>query len=367
MKYSIERNLFAKSLAHVTRVVERRNTYPILANVLIEANNDGRLILRATDLDIEITEIVPAAVSEPGITTVPAGLLSDICRKFPDGSEVAFEHADHNAVVKASRSRFNLATLDADQYPDLKSGTFEHSFSLPASGLSRLISKVSFAMSTEETRYYLNGIYFHVADGKLRGVATDGHRMARFDLPLPDGADGMPGVIIPRKTIVELAKLLGDVDGDVTVEVSWTKIRFSLGSMVLLSKLIEGTFPDYDRVTPKGNNKLVSVSKAEISKAVDRVGIMATDRGGKAVKMSFSPGTLTLEVSNSDHGTATEDLPVGGDLEFEIGFNTRYLLDVVSQADSDEVEFAFNDAGSPSLVRDAKGSDSLYVLMPMRV
>jgi DNA polymerase-3 subunit beta len=367
MKFRIERNVFAKGLAHVSRVVERRNTYPILGNVYLSADGNG-LTIRATDLDIEITESIPALVSEPGVTTVPASLLEGIVRKFPDGSEVSFEHADHNAVVKAGRSRFNLATLDADQFPDLKSGTFTHTFTLPATDIAKMFAKVAFAISTEETRYYLNGVYFHVADGKLRGVATDGHRMARYDVDLPDGADGMPGVIVPRKTVAELSKLLGDAKGDVTVEISETKTRWAVGEVTLLSKSNEGQFPDYQRVTPDLTNQIATVDAANLKAAIDRVSIVSTDRGGKAVKFSLSDGGLLLEVTNSDHGTSQEDMPAdwGGE-PFTIGLNARYALDVVGVLDGKEVKFSFKDEGSPVRVFSEDDPNALMVAMPMRV
>lgn len=367
MKFSIEKAVFAKALARTTRVVERRNTYPILANVRLEAK-DGSLSLRATDLDIEITASIPAMVSNPGVTTVPAALLEGIVRKFPDGSEVSFEHADHNALVKAGRSRFNLATLDADQFPDLKSGAFTHTFTVPSADLERLFAKVAFAISTEETRYYLNGIYFHAADDNLRGVATDGHRLARYDLPLPDGATGMPGVIVPRKTVTELAKLLGGFDGDVTVEMSDTKTRWTMGDVVLLSKSIEGTFPDYQRVTPALTNRIATVGSASLKSAIDRVSIVSSERGGKAVKFGLSAGNLLLEVSNPDHGTSQEDLAVDWDADpFDIGFNAKYCLDCLNVLSGKDFKMSFSDAGSPTRIFSDEDPNALLVLMPMRV
>jgi DNA polymerase III subunit beta len=372
MKVTLERNHLLKSLSHVHRIVERRNTYPILANVLMGAQADG-LALRATDLDIEVTETVPAMVATPGTTTVPAHTLYEIVRKLSDGSEVVLETdgADQMSIT-SGRSRFHLQCLNPDGFPDLKSGDFTHTFAIAASTLKDLIERTQFAISSEETRYYLNGIYFHTIDAGdgivMRAVATDGHRLARVEAQAPTGAAGMPGIIVPRKTVAEVLKLLDGIDGDVNVELSDTKIRYTLGGVVLLSKLIEGSFPDYERVTPKNNDKQLLVDRDTLAKAVDRVSTIASERGGKAVKLSLTPGQLELSVTNPDHGTANEELAVGFDIDnFEIGFNARYLLEIISQLRSENAAFLFNDAGSPTLVREEGESQALFVLMPMRV
>lgn len=372
MKVTLERNHLLKSLGHVHRVVERRNTYPILANVLLKAS-DGKLDLRATDLDIEVTESVPAMVGQAGTTTVPAHTLYEIVRKLSDGAEVRLENeGTEQLLVTSGRSRFHLACLSPDSFPDLKSGTFTHTFAVAAPVLRELIERTQFAISNEETRYYLNGIYMHMLEvggvPTLRAVATDGHRMARAESDAPDGAKGMPGIIVPKKTVSEVQKLLEGAEGDVEVELSDTKIRFTLGGVVLLSKLIEGTFPDYDRVTPKNNDKQMNVDKQTFATAVDRVSTIASDRGGKAVKLSMKEGQLELSVTNPDHGTASEELAVEFEPEsFEIGFNARYLLDIIGQIRSENAVFLFNDAGSPTLVREDGDAKALYVLMPMRV
>jgi DNA polymerase-3 subunit beta len=312
-------------------------------------------------------------IGTPGTTTVPAQTLYEIVRKLSDGAEVQLEtDGDAQMSIVSGRSRFHLACLSADGFPDLKSSEFSHSFSMPCTGLRELIERTQFAISNEETRYYLNGIYLHTiegADGEiLRAVATDGHRMARAETPAPDGADGMPGIIVPRKTVAELQKLLDGNDGDVEIELSDTKIRFTIGPVVLLSKLIEGTFPDYERVTPKNNDKRMSVDRATFASAVDRVSTIASERGGKAVKLSANSGLLDLSVTNPDHGTANEELAVDFESDgFEIGFNARYLLDIVGQIRSDNVIFMFNDSGSPTLVQEDGEANALYVLMPMRV
>ena len=372
MKVTLERNHLLKSLGHVHRVVERRNTYPILANVLMSATGDG-LDLRATDLDIEVTETVPAMTGTPGTTTVPAHTLYEIVRKLSDGADVVLEtDGNDQMLISSGRSRFHLACLNPDGFPDLKSGAFTHTFSIPVQTLRDLIERTQFAISNEETRYYLNGIFVHTVDGPdgvvMRAVATDGHRLARVEAEAPQGSAGMPGIIIPRKTVAEVLKLLDGVEETVEVELSDTKIRFTLGGVVLLSKLIEGSFPDYERVTPKNNDKALMVDRDSLARAVDRVSTIASERGGKAVKLSLTPGQLELSVTNPDHGTANEELPVDFEIDqFEIGFNARYLLEIISQLRSENVTFLFNDAGSPTLVKEEGETKALFVLMPMRV
>ncbi|MGE4372574.1 MAG: DNA polymerase III subunit beta [Xanthobacter sp.] len=372
MKVTVERVELLKSLSHVHRVVERRNTIPILANVLIRATSSG-LELKATDLDLEVVESLPAEVSQEGATTVPAHVLYDIVRKLPDGAQVMLESSgEHGTLtVRASRARFQLQTLPEADFPDLAAGEFAHNFRVKALDMRRLVDKTQFAISTEETRYYLNGIYLHVTGEAsapmLRAVATDGHRLAQAELPAPEGADGLPGVIVPRKTVAEIQKLLEDKEAEASVSVSTTKIRVQVGAIVLTSKLIDGTFPDYGRVIPQGNDKLLQVDKDAFAAAVDRVSTVSSERG-RAVKLAMADGRLTLSVSNPDSGSATEELEVEYGAEaLEIGFNARYLLDIMSQIEGDAAELKFADSGSPTLVRDANKQDSLYVLMPMRV
>ncbi len=370
MRATVERSHLLKSLNHVHRVVERRNTIPILANVLLRA--DGGLTLKATDLDLEVTETVPAEVGQAGATTVPAHILYDIVRKLPDGAEVSLDTGDGSRLeVKAGRSRFALQVLPEADFPDLTAGDFPTRFTLPASAMKTLIDRTQFAISTEETRYYLNGIYLHVVtvDGKpmLRAVATDGHRLAQAQLAAPSGAEGMAGVIVPRKTVGEIQKLVEEPEAELTVEISETKIRITLGSVVLTSKLIDGTFPDYVRVIPQGNDKILKVDKAAFASAVDRVSTVSSERG-RAVKLALSDGKLELSVNNPDSGSANEEIAVDYPADpIEIGFNSRYLLDVATQLESEIAEFRFADPGSPTLIQDDESGNALYVLMPMRV
>ncbi len=372
MRITLERSNLLKSLNHVHRVVERRNTIPILSNVLLRSDG-ASLDMKATDLDLEITEATPAQVEQAGATTVPAHLLYDIVRKLSDGSEVLLATSADGAsmTVASGRSKFSLQCLPQSDFPDLTAGSFSHTFRLKATDLKMLIDRTQFAISTEETRYYLNGIFIHTIESagqlKLRAVATDGHRLARADVEAPSGSEGMPGIIIPRKTVGELQKLVDNPDLTVTVEVSDAKIRFTIGSIVLTSKLIDGTFPDYQRVIPTNNDKELKIDCQSFAQAVDRVSTISSERG-RAVKLALGDGQLTLTVNNPDSGSATEELAVGYDNDpLEIGFNAKYLLDITSQLSGSEAVFMLADPGSPTLVRDLAGDDALYVLMPMRV
>jgi DNA polymerase-3 subunit beta len=371
MRATVERSHLLRSLSHVHRVVERRNTIPILSNVLLRADG-GRLTLKATDLDLEVTETVPAEIDQPGATTVPAHILHDIVRKLPDGAEVSLDTGDGaQLALKSGRSRFTLQVLPESDFPDLTTGEFPTRFALAASAVKKLIDRTQFAISTEETRYYLNGIFLHVVTvaGKpmLRAVATDGHRLAQSQFEAPAGSEKMAGVIVPRKAVGEIQKLVEAPDAAVDVELSDTKIRVTIGDVVLTSKLIDGTFPDYARVIPQGNDKVLKVDRGEFANAVDRVSTISSERG-RAVKLGLSDGKMVLSVNNPDSGSAVEELGVDypGDA-MEIGFNSRYLLDVTAQLESGTAEFRFADPGSPTLILDDGASDALYVLMPMRV
>ena len=300
-------------------------------------------------------------------------MFYEIVRKLPEGAQIVIEGSGDRAVlsIRAGRSRFTLQTLPESDFPDLAAGEMSHSFRMPAADLKRLIDKTQFAISTEETRYYLNGIYLHTAGtakaATLRAVATDGHRLAQCELSLPDGAAGMPGIIVPRKTVGEVQRLLETGEGEVGIELSAGKIRFTIGNVVLTSKLIDGTFPDYARVIPSNNDKLLTIDKKDFEAAVDRVSTVSSERG-RAVKLSITSGRLVLSVTNPDSGSATEEIEVDYDSDpLDIGFNSRYLLDIAAQIEGEVAVLRLADPGSPTLIQDKDAKGALYVLMPMRV
>jgi DNA polymerase-3 subunit beta len=372
MRVTIERSAFLRSLNHVQSVVERRNTIPILSNVLIQAAR-GALRLTATDLEIEVVETLPADIARDGASTAPAHILYDIVRKLPDGAQLEIEQGpdEGRLLVFAGRSRFSLQALPPQDFPDLAAGDMSHEFALPSRELKTLIEKTRFAISTEETRYYLNGIYLHevaaAGESLLRAVATDGHRLAQVQYPRPDGAKAMPGIIVPRKTVIDLSKLVEAAEGDVAISLSASKIKFAIDGLTLTSKLIDGTFPDYERVIPRHNEKKLSVDTRLFTQAVDRVSTVSSEKG-RAVKLNISSEKLVLTVNNPDSGSAEEELSASYDAgPLDIGFNSRYLLDIVGQFKGDTASFEFADAGSPTIIRDPEDGSALYVLMPMRV
>jgi DNA polymerase-3 subunit beta len=381
MKLTIERVALLKALGHVQSVVERRNTIPILSNVLLRADSGGPagggLALSATDMDLEIVERVPAQIERAGRITAPAHTLYDIVRKLPDGAQIEVEASGERStmVLRCGRSTFTLACLPPEDYPVMASGELAHHFTLTAAELKSLVDRTRFAISTEETRYYLNGIYLHATKNDevpvIRAVATDGHRLARVEIVLPEGAAGMPGVIVPRKTVLELRKLVDESEADVQVELSETKIRFTTGEAGLTSKLIDGTFPDYDRVIPTGNDKILEVKCKDFAEAVDRVSTISTEKS-RAVKLAIAPGSnggsLAVSATSPENGAAIEELEVRYLSEpLEIGFNSRYLLDITAQIQGEGAQFVMSDSASPTIVRDRSDLSALYVLMPMRV
>lgn len=374
MKLKADRATLIKALAHIQSVAEKRNTIPILANVLIQVR-DGRLSVTATDMEIAVVETVPSVTSRDGGTTAPAATLYEIVRKLPDGAEVELDFAGGDAQLGLRAGRFatSLVTLPVEDFPSMTAGELPHRFHLSALALRGLIDRTRFAISTEETRYYLNGIFFHAAEGEdgrvLRAVATDGHRLARVEEPLPDGAGGMPGVIVPRKTVTELRKLLDEASGEVECALSDTRIQFTVGSVQLTSKLIDGTFPEYERVIPRDNEKILRVGKKDFAEAVARVAAISSERS-RPIKMSLARDLLVLSAASPEQGTASEELD-GDRVKYdfgplEIGFQARYLNDITDQIGG-EVEFLFSDGAAPTVVRDAGDTSALYVLMPMRV
>jgi DNA polymerase-3 subunit beta len=376
MKLTIERAALLKALAHVQSVVERRNTIPILGNVLLSAGDDG-LAFSATDLDMEIADAAPAHVESPGQITAPAHTLYEIVRKLPEGAEVSlgFTGADPRLAVQAGRYKVNLPVLPAGDFPVMPSEGLSSAISLDVADITRLIDKTRFAISTEETRYYLTGIYLHTVmiEGRslLRAVATDGHRLALAEMPAPEGAAGAPGVIVPRKTVQELRRLLEDAGEAIDLQLNAQKIRFEFGRATLTSKVIDGSFPDYTRVIPRENHRVMTVDNALFAAAVDRVATISSEKS-RSVKLAVESGRVVLTVRNMETGQAVEELEVDYDGDpFEIGFNARYLMDVTAQIGGETTEFRFVDRAAatlldPVLVLDPTDVGVQYVLMPLR-
>ncbi len=371
MKVTVERSTLLKSLGHVHRVVERRNTIPILSNLLLGAA-EGGLRLKATDLDIEVVETIPAEVTEPGATTVPAHTLYDIVRKLPDGAQVSLETTgDTGLVLRSGRSRFQLQTLPESDFPDITAGEMAHRFVLPAGELKRLIDKTQFAISTEETRYYLNGIYMHPTEGGLYFVATDGHRLARRFVPVADtdGLSGMPGIIVPRKTVDVLSKTVDGAEEEVVIEVNTNAIRASCGRMTLTSKLIDGNYPDYPRIIPRENTLTASIDIPTLKETVDRLGVIIEGRD-RTMRFNFSEaGALQLTAHNHDAGSAEEEIAYAGGIQMLTAYNGRYVLDAIAALPAKgNVVFSLSAPGNPAILR-AEGDrpDNLVILMPMRV
>ena len=375
MKFTADRAVLLKALAHVQSVVERRNTIPILANVLLDAAG-GLLRLTATDMEIAIVEeIAGVDIGREGRCTAPAATLFDIVRKLPDGVRVEFDHRGGDAPLALRAGRYNtsLMVLPVEDFPSMTEGKLPTKFRLGAGMLRDLVDRTRFAISTEETRYYLNGIYLHAAKAEgtdvLRAVATDGHRLARVEEALPDGAAGMPGVIVPRKTVNELRKLAEETTEEVEVRLSDTKLQAKIGAVTLTSKLIDGTFPDYERVIPKGNDRVLKVDKNAFAQAVERVAAISSERS-RPVKLSLGKNHLMLTAASPEQGQASEE--VDGDAvtydapALEIGFQARYLKDITDQVDA-QVEFRFADGSAPTIVQDSARPEAVYVLMPMRV
>ena len=372
MKIDLERNDLLRVMSRAQSIVERRTTIPILSNILIEAF-DNKVSCRTTDLDIEIIDVLEASIEGSGAVTVHANTLYEIVRKLTEGSRLNLHHDQHKGRLEltSGSSTFSLATLSKDDFPMMATSEYDCNFSMNVDYLKRLIEKSKFAMSTEETRYYLNGVFLHASergDKKvLRAVATDGHRLARVDCNLPVSAEKIPGVIIPRKTVGEIRSILDGIEDEIAISVSSNKIRFSNSSTTITSKVIDGTFPDYSRVIPKENKNRMEVDAYDFSKAVDRVSTVSLDKA-RAVKLVLSDDKLFLSVNSPESGAASEELIVSyADQPLEIGFNAKYLQELAAQVDKENAVFFFNSSGDPALMQEGEDVSAVYVVMPMRV
>ena len=358
MRLTIEQHTLSALLSRVLNAVEKRNTIPVLANILLKADGNT-LTAVATDLDLEVTTTAEATVTTAGATTVNAATLSAIVAKLTKGKLVTLAVADGVLQVTSGRSNLSLATLPIEDFPHLASAEYTSTFNAPQDQVQRLLDLSSFAMSTEETRYYLQGVYLHSVNGKARAVATDGHRLAQIDCQLEAE---FPGVIVPRKTVALVRGLLGD--GDCVVSVSETKVKVDLGHTVVVSKVIDGTFPDYTRIIPTSHKSEVVVSAADVKQAAALVSLVSGEKV-RAVKVGVSGAVLTLTVrSGAEVGVEEVDAVLTGD-DVEAGFNSKYLADILQQCNGDNAVFRFNSGLDPVVIRPEDDPLSLFVCMPM--
>jgi len=368
MRLSVEKSNLLKALSHAQSVVEKRHTIPILGHVLLDASS-GMLTLTSTDMELNLVEKIPVMVETPGRVTVSATMLFEIIRKLDADMITLFVH-EQQLHLHAGRSKFKLSFLNAEDFPKLSVNDLPFHFKLKADDLKKLFDKPRFAMATEETRYYLNGIYWHIVPEQklLRAVATDAHRLAFTQIPTPEGAEDMPGVIISRKTVNEVRKLLDEQQGDVVVHLSQQRIEFEFSHATLSSRLIDGVFPDYMQAVPANNNNVFFIPTKDYSHAVDRVATVVNDKV-RVIKLDLKENNLTLTALSGELGSAQEDIPVDYQHQenVEIGFNARYLLDITQQIDEEETQVSLSDGNSPALIRGAGNDDSMYVLMPMRI
>ena len=369
MKFLVEKNHLFKSISHVQSIVEKKNTLPILSNILIEAQNNS-LTLSATDMDISIKETITCKVIEEGSTTVSAHTLYDIIRKLSDLNEIEIISNDGKIMtLRAGKSKFSLGCLPKEEFPIIEYDNLENEFSINSQKLLKLIAKTRFAVSNEETRYFLNGIYFHKIQREnkdfLSLVATDGHRLAKFDFE--KNLNDIPGVIIPKKTINELFKLLTDFNEDIKINLSSNKIVFFIGNSILISKLIDGNFPDYKRVIPSDNKNILTINRNTLGYAVDRVSTITNEKL-PIIKFKIMKNLVNLSSVNSENGMATEDVlaEYNGE-EINIGFNSKYILEMINNLDDEDIILHLKDSASPVTANENSNPNLIYVLMPMRV
>jgi DNA polymerase-3 subunit beta len=373
LEFSVYRQALAGALGHMQSIIEKRNTLPILSNVKIEATS-GDLILTATNIDLELVEHVAADVLGPGSITIPVQTFHDFVRKLPEDAEIKVKSEGGEFVVSSGRSIFKFQTMPADNFPSMVAPNAVVKFEMNTDDLARLVNQTKFAIPTDDVRYHLGGIYFHIGDNKkLTAVATDSQRLALCAVAAPKGSEGMPAVILPRRLVSEISNLLADVKvDDVAIELSDTKVRFTIGNAVLTSKLVDAQYPNYRIVIPKANEKIATMNAKQFVHAIDLVSAASSDKV-KTVQLSFSMNRLVASVSSRDDGnsvagTEEMDIEYNSDDVFNISFNLRFLLDIAGQVGGDKMQIAMQDALSPTLIKSAaKDTDSMFILMPMRV
>ena len=371
MKFIVQKSVIFKAMSHVQSIVEKKNALPILSNILIEAK-DNNIILSSTDMDISITEKIECSIIENGSTTVNASTLYDIIRKLPENSEIELISNDGKILsIRSGSSRFSLGCLPKEEFPIIEYENEGVKINIDSQVFLQLIEKTKFAISNEETRYFLNGLYFNLRKEEknkfITIVGTDGHRLSKIDYENQNLSDETMGVIIPKKTINELSKLLSESTGQIEINLTSTKIIFYINNSVLLSKLIDGNFPDYKRVIPLENNNILKVKRINFVEAVDRVSTINIDKL-PVVKFKLLNNLMNISTSNNDNNTATEDIETdySGD-EIEIGFNSKYVLDMLNNLDDEEIILSFKDNSSPITATEKSNPNLVYVLMPMRI
>lgn len=367
MKFIVSREALLTPLQLVAGVVERRQTLPVLANVLLVLDQDT-LSLTGTDLEVEIIARLPLSISgEQGETTVPAKKLVDICRSLPDGADIEFTLQDEKMVVKSGRSRFTLATLPANDFPSTEKGEADIQFSCPQFLIKRLIDRTAFAMAQQDVRYYLNGMLWEVESNTLRCVATDGHRLAMCTRELDINVTEKTQSILPRKGVIELSRLLNENEDPVSLVLGTHHIRVETADYTFTSKLVDGKFPDYQRVLPQGGTNIVLGDRTELKQAFARTAILSNEKY-RGVRLNFTNGLLNIVANNPEQEEAEEQVVINyqGD-DIEIGFNVSYLQDVANVISSDQVKITLSDANSSALLEEPEEGDSVYVVMPMRL
>lgn len=374
MHFTIEKKDFLKALSHGQGVVERRVTIPILAHVLVEAREDG-IYLTSTDMDLCLVECMPGTVIQAGSATLPAHTLYDIVRKTSDRNTITVKLNPSNAQVQilSGPSRFNLASLPAEDFPKLSAGTYTHTFKLPTQSLCYLIDQSSFAIASESSRQFLNGIYMHVVhhDSKigLRSVATDGLRLACIEIPAPENAQTIPGVILGRKTITEIRKLLGDSDAELTVHLSDKRVLFELPTASLGSRLLEGIYPDYQDAIAIHEIQPIVVKTKDFASAIDRVATVVSDLD-RIIQLEIQPQSMILSAASHELGSATEELDIDNEPQksLKVGFNAKYLLEVMQKIAHEETEIFLEDSTEAAAVlRSPMTPDDIFLVMPMRI
>lgn len=367
MRFSVSRDALLKPLQLVAGVVERRQTLPVLSNVLIQLEDD-RLSLTGTDLEVEIVgRIQLEQAGESGEITVPARKLVDICRSLPDSAQIEFLEDGQKLVVKSGRSRFSLSTLPANDFPNVEDGPSDLQFTCAQKDIKRLIDRTAFAMAQQDVRYYLNGMLWEVTQGQLRVVSTDGHRLALCTRPMAIETSQKVQAILPRKGVIELARLLSDGDQSAEIKLGASHIRATTADFTFTSKLVDGKFPDYERVLPKGGSRVVVGVRDELKQAFGRTAILSNEKY-RGVRLQLDPGQLTIVANNPEQEEAEESVTVDYTGEaMEIGFNVSYLLDVANVLSSDNIKITLADSNSSALLEEPENGDSAYVVMPMRL